>query len=169
MKKKWILLIICTILAIIIGVGVYMSNKNNNAAIENDPESLRAKPLADKLTYNGNKKVFFENTSDKEVEKISISEYGSDENQVTATYEINKEELSVDENNILTVKIPDKNDVKYRISIVTNNNEEYKMDKLIGTELVPDRDVIPFKLDESSNTIILLEEVDEGEYVELEY
>lgn len=169
MKKKWILLVLFIIIVVIIAIGIYRNNNKNNSVVVSESDSLKEGPLAGLPVYDGDKIVYFENTSDKEVDKVSIIEYGSDENQATATYEINKDDLKVDENNILTVKIPNKNNVKYRISINTNNNEEYKMDKLVGAELVADRDVIPFKIDENSNAIILLEEVEEGEYVELEY
>ena len=169
MKKKIIIPVLLVVLMVFVAIGVYMNNKRNSSVVEPDLENLKPPKYVGKKEYNGTKVIYLENTTDKEVEKVTIIEYSGDDNQVTATYEINKEELNVDENSILTAQITDKDDVNYKVSIITDDNEEYEMDKLIGANLACNNAVIPFKIDENNKKIILLKEIDDGEYVELKY
>ena len=170
MSKKLAIFIIILIIAIVsIVIRFYMNNDRSKEIVEMGNDEIKIEDLPDPvgmMPYDGNKIIYFENITGKDVEKIIINEYGNNEDQVTATYEFNKEELDVDENNILTTKVLDKDEANYKVTVVIEGID-YITDKTINADIATNESIISFKLDESNGKIILLKEIDEGEYVEL--
>ena len=145
MKKKIVLIVSIILILLIIGV-ISTVKKKEKPTITSDVDLNDITPMPfGEYQYDGTIRVYLENKTGEQVDKISIISYGPG-NDVLSTTEFSGEDTEEDENNIIGVNIPDDKDAKWDL-IITILGKEYKLENLVGEDTIRNQALIPFSIE----------------------